>query len=192
MHPGMAAMKVTIVRLYDQHTDAANAVRELQKAGVPERDISILSRDERVHGAAHGAEIGAAVGGLAGLLTGLGLVAIPGIGPIVAAGWLATTLAGAAAGGWVGGALGALSEGGISGEEAHAIAEGLRRGGTLVTARVAEADRDRCTAILDRGAVNIHLRIATYRQTGWTSYDPDAAPYTAEEIARERERNRVR
>jgi hypothetical protein len=188
----MAAMIVTIVRLYDHHTDAANAVRELQKAGVPERDISILSRDERVHGAAHGAEIGAAVGGLAGLLTGLGLIAIPGIGPVVAAGWFATTLAGAAAGGWVGGALGALAEAGISGEEAHAIAEGLRRGGTLVTARVAEADRDRCAAILDRGAVNVRLRVTAYRQAGWISYDPNAAPYTADEIARERERNRGR
>jgi hypothetical protein len=183
-------MIVTIVRLYDHHTDAADAVRALQEAGVPERDISILSRDDRIHGAATGAEIGAAVGGLAGLLTGLGLITIPGIGPVAAAGWLAATAAGAAAGGWVGGALGVLSAAGISGEEAHAIAEGLRRGATLVTARVPEADQDRCAAILDVGAVDVRLRIAVYRATGWTSHDPDAAPYTAEEIARERERNR--
>jgi heat induced stress protein YflT len=183
-------MIVTIVRLYDHHSDAANAVHELRKAGVPERDISILSRDDRVHGAATGAEIGAAVGGLAGLLTGLGLIAIPGIGPVAAAGWLAATVAGAAAGGWVGGALGLLSEAGISGEEAHAIAECLRRGATVVTAQVPEADKDRYAAILDRGAIDVRLRVAAYRQTGWTSYDPNAAPYTAEEIARERERNR--
>ncbi len=184
-------MIVTIVRLYDHHADAAGAVRELQKAGVPEHDISILSRDERVSGAAAGAEIGAAFGGLAGLLTGLGLLTIPGIGPVAAAGWLATTVAGAAAGGWIGGALGVLSEAGISGEEAHAIAEGLRRGATLVTARVPEADKDRCAAILDRGAIDVQVRIAAYRQAGWTSHDPDAAPYTPEEIARERERNRT-
>jgi len=185
-------MTVTIVRIYDHHTDAANAVRELQKIGVPEHDISILSRDDRVHGAATGAEIGAAVGGLAGLLAGLGLVTIPGIGPVAAVGWLAATIAGAAAGGWVGGALGVLSEAGISGEEAHAIAESLRRGGTLVSARVSDADRDRCTAILDRGAIDVRLRIAAYRETGWASYDPKAPPYTAQEIARERERNRGR
>ncbi len=185
-------MIVTIARLYDHHTDAANAVRELRNAGLPERDISILSRDERSSRAATGAEIGAAVGGLTGLLTGLGLLTIPGIGPTAAAGWLAATAAGAAAGGWVGGALGVLSAAGISGEEAHAIAECLRRGATLVTARVPEADQDRYAAILDRGAVDVQVRIATYRQAGWTSYDPDAAPYTAEEIARERERNRGR
>jgi hypothetical protein len=60
----------------------------------------------------------------------------------------------------------------------------------MVTTRVPEADKDRYAAILDRGAIDVRLRIAAYRQTGWTSYDPNAAPYTAEEIARERERYR--
>ena len=89
-------MMVVIVRLYDDHTEAADAVTELRKAGVPERDISIITRDDRASAAATGAEIGAAVGGLTGLLTGLGLIAIPGIGPVVATGWLAATAAGAA------------------------------------------------------------------------------------------------
>jgi hypothetical protein len=183
-------MFVTIVGLYDHHDDAAKAVSALRQAGIPERDISLLVRHDRVHGAATGAEIGAALGGLAGLVTGLGLVAIPGIGPVAAAGWLAATIAGAAAGGWAGGALGVLSTAGISGEEAHAIAESLRRGGTLVTAKVPEAEKDRYTAILEVGAVSVRVRIAAYRQAGWTSYDPNAAPYTPEEIVRERERNR--
>jgi len=183
-------MIVTIMRLYDHHTDAADAVHALREAGIPEHDISVLSRDDRVHGAATGAEIGAAVGGLAGLVAGLGLVAIPGIGPAAAVGWFAATLAGAAAGGWAGGALGVLLQAGVSGDEAHAIAEGLRRGGTMVTARVPEADKDRCAAILDRGAVNLAVRVAAYRQVGWTSFDPDAAPYSAEEIQQERDRNR--
>jgi hypothetical protein len=73
-------MLVAIVRVYEHHTDAADAVQELRKAGVPEYDISVITRDDRVAGAARGAEIGAAVGALAGLMTGLGLVAIPGIG----------------------------------------------------------------------------------------------------------------
>jgi hypothetical protein len=182
-------MIVTIVRLYDHHTDAANAVQELQKAGVPEPDISVLSRDERVSGAATGAEIGAAVGGLAGLLVGLGLVAIPGIGPVAAVGWLAATAAGAAAGGWMGGALGFLSEAGISGEEAEAIAECLRRGGTLVTARVPEADRSRYMALIDRGAVDVQVRVVAYRESGWKCYDRNAAAYTPDQIRRERELN---
>jgi hypothetical protein len=184
-------MVVTIVRLYDHHTDAADAVSALREAGIPDRDISILSRDERVHAAARGAEVGAALGGLAGLLTGLGLIAIPGIGPVAAAGWFAATVAGAAAGGWAGGALGVLMEAGISGEEADAISECLRRGATMVTARVPEAQKDRCAAILDRSAIDLQVRVATYRRFGWVSYDPEAAPYTADEIQRERERNRT-
>src|ERR1700692_1891507 len=121
-------MMVVIVRLYDDHTEAADAVTELRKAGVPERDISIITRDDRASAAATGAEIGAAVGGLTGLLTGLGLIAIPGIGPVVATGWLAATAAGAAAGGLAGGALGVLSGGGGSGEGAHEEGEGPRGG----------------------------------------------------------------
>jgi hypothetical protein len=180
-------MFVAIVRVYDHHTDAADVVQELWKAGVPEHDISVITSDDRVTGAAKGAEIGAAVGGLAGLLTGLGLVAIPGIGPVMATGWLAATAAGAAAGGLAGGALGVVFQAGVSGEEAHTIAECLRRGATLVTARVPDADRTRYEAILDRGAINLHVRAAVYREAGWTSHDPNAAPYTPEEMQRERE-----
>jgi hypothetical protein len=183
-------MIVTIVRLYDNHTEAADAVQALQKAGVPEHDISIVSGDDRVHAAATGAEVGAAVGGLGGLLTGLGLIAIPGIGPVAAVGWMAATLAGAAAGGWLGGAFGVLSPAGISGDDAHAIAECLRRGATMVTARVPEADKERCAAIADRGAIDLQVRVATFRQSGWTAYDPDAAPYTPAAKQRERELNR--
>jgi hypothetical protein len=180
-------MRVTIIRLYDDHNDAANAVRELQKTGVPDCDISIFTRDNRASGAATGAEIGATVGALSGLLTGLGLIAIPGIGPVLATGWLAATAAGAAAGGLAGGALGVLSETGVTSEEAHAFAEGLRRGATLVTVRVPDADQSRCESILDRAAINLQVRVAAYRDAGWKSHDPNAAPYTLEEIQRERE-----
>jgi hypothetical protein len=182
-------MLVAIVRVYEHHTDAADAVQELRKAGVPEYDISVITRDDRVAGAARGAEIGAAVGALAGLMTGLGLVAIPGIGPVVATGWLAATAAGAAAGGLAGGALGVVAQAGVSGEEAHAIAECLRRGGTLVSAMVPDADRSRYEAILDRGAINVQVRAAVYQEAGWSSYDANAAPYTPEEMQRERERH---
>ena len=89
-----------------------------------------------------GAGIGAAVGGIGGLLAGLGLIAIPGIGPVVAAGWLAATAAGAAGGALVGaaagGLVGALTQAGVPENDAHVYAEGIRRGGTLVTAKVDE------------------------------------------------------
>src|SRR6185437_14342197 len=106
--------------------------------------------DDRAEGAAKGAGIGATVGGAAGLLAGLGLLAIPGIGPVVAAGWLASTAAVAVAGGATGGLIGALTQSGVGEQEAHAYAEGVRRGGTLVTVRIPETDRARVEAILDR------------------------------------------
>ena len=71
--------------------------------------------DDRAEGAGKGAGIGASVGGTAGLLAGLGLLAIPGLGPVVAARWLAATAVGAAAGAATGGVVGALTEAGVSG-----------------------------------------------------------------------------
>jgi hypothetical protein len=204
---------ITISRLYDNYDAAARAVSELERAGIPHSDISIIANnadgwydrdrttsrstgkvdrdldgvDDRAEGAAAGAGIGAAVGGVAGLLAGLGLLAIPGIGPVVAAGWLASTALVAAAGGAVGGLVGALTQAGVSEEDAHVYAEGVRRGGTLVTAKVPEADRQRYEAILDRSAVDIRERARLYEEGGWNRFDPDAPPYSADQMRRERE-----
>jgi hypothetical protein len=103
------------------------------------------------------------------------------------AGWLVATAAGAAVGGTAGGIIGALTQAGTSQEDAYLYAEGVRRGGTLVSARVAEADRARYEAVLDRLAVDIRDRGAAWRKAGWQNFDPKAAPYTAEQIRRERE-----
>jgi len=173
----------------------------IQRGDTPDRDRDRDARhdrdhdgvDDRVEGAATGAGIGAVAGGVAGVLAGLGLLAIPGLGPVVAAGWLASTAAVALIGGAAGGIVGALTQWGVSEEEAHTYAEGVRRGGTLVTAHVPEADRARYAAILDRSAVRIHEREEAYRRGGWTRYDPKAPLYTPEQIREERARygNRV-
>ena len=76
----------------------------------------------------------------------MGTAAVGAAGPVVAAGWLASTAAVAAAGGVAGGILGALTEAGLSEEDAHVYAEGVRRGGTLLTVRVSEVDRARIEA----------------------------------------------
>jgi hypothetical protein len=218
-------MTVTISRLYDDYATASRVVRDLEAAGVPHSDISIVASnadnwysagttgttgtgkagrtvtgrvdrdgdgvDDRAEGAGAGVGIGAAAGGAAGLLAGLGLLAIPGIGPVVAAGWLAATAAGALAGGTAGGIIGALTQAGVSDEEAPVYAEGVRRGGSMVTARVADADRARFEAILNRSAVNIRDRSAAYRKSGWTSFDPKAPTYTPEQVRKEREMYRA-
>jgi hypothetical protein len=205
---GKIKMTTTISRLYDSHAEARAAVRDLEAAGVSHGDISIIAsnadnwydaenssypdrdldgRDDRAEGAATGGGIGALAGGTAGLLTGLGLMAIPGVGPVVAAGWLVSTLTGAAAGGATGSIIGGLSQqAGLSKEESEVYAEGLRRGGAIVSARVDEADAARLQKVMDRSAVRIADRAAAYRKSGWSSYDPNAEPYTADEVQRER------
>jgi hypothetical protein len=199
-------MTVTISRLYDTYPDAERAVRALEAAGVSHSDISIVANnsdnwysadkkvdrdrdgvDDRAEGAGKGAGIGAGLGGAAGLLAGLGLLAIPGLGPVVAAGWLASTALGAAAGAATGGIVGALTEAGVSKDDAALYAEGVRRGGTLVTARVAEADRARLDSVLNQSAVDLRDRSAAWQKSGWKTFDPSSKPYGADEVRRERQ-----
>jgi hypothetical protein len=78
------------------------------------------------------------------------MLAIPGIGPVVAAGWLASTAAVAAAGGTAGGLIGALTQAGYGENEARTYAEGVQRGGTLVTARVDDSRAATAEAIMQR------------------------------------------
>jgi len=199
-------MTVTISRLYDSYADAQKAVSSLEAAGLPHSDLSIVANnsegwygannkvdrdrdgvDDRAEGAATGAGVGAGLGGAAGLLAGLGLLAIPGLGPVVAAGWLAAMALGATAGAATGGVVGALTQAGISKEDAPLYAEGVRRGGTLVSARVPDADRARFESILDQSAVNLRDRSAAWQKSGWQNFDPAAQPYGGDEVRRERQ-----
>ncbi|MCK8786135.1 hypothetical protein M0638_17305 [Roseomonas sp. NAR14] len=126
-------------------------------------------------GAGTGATIGTVLGGGAGLLAGLGLLAIPGVGPVVAAGWLVATLAGAGVGAAAGGLLGGLTGAGISETDAHVYAEGVRRGGNLVTVRTEDSRAAEAESILARyNPVDTAARGAEYRAGGWTGYDPQA------------------
>jgi hypothetical protein len=130
-------------------------------------------------GVAAGAGIGAALGGIAGLVVGLGVLAIPGIGPIVAAGPLATTLAGAGIGAAAGGIIGALTDVGIPEEEAGYYAEGIRRGGTLLTVRANENQVSRATQILNRfSPTDIKQRATEWRSSGWSGSDPNAGAFS--------------
>lgn len=197
-------MKKTATGLFDDYSDARAAVRALEARGIPSDDISIVSNnvDERqtsdtnaAEGAGTGAGIGAAVGGVGGLLTGLGIMAIPGVGPVVAAGWLAATAAGAAAGavagGAAGGIIGAMTESGVPEEHAHVYAEGVRRGGTLVTARVEQNLYAEAEAVLRQSNwVDPVERRAAYTEQGWTRFDETLDPYGPAEIEQERLRYR--
>lgn len=194
----------TVSRLFDSYDLARQAVAELKEAGIPESEISIVANnvdsshdrvadglDDDGSGAGTGAGVGAALGGTAGLLTGLGMLAIPGVGPVVAAGWLATTALGALAGGAAGGVIGALTDAGVDEEDAHVFAEGVRRGGTLVTVRADEDGASRADAILDRSGIAASTRRDAYREGGWSEFDEARAPLTRDEIDAERKRNTI-
>jgi hypothetical protein len=94
---------------------------------------------------------------------------------------------GAAAGAATGGIVGALTQAGVSEEDAHRYAEGVRRGGTLVSARVPDADRSRLDAVLNQSAVNLQDRSASWQKSGWKTFDPANKPYSADEVRQERQ-----
>lgn len=192
-----------VTGIFDSFDDAAQAVRELEAAGVPARDISLIANDvegtkksvattEAGPGAGTGAAVGGVAGGAAGLLAGLGMLAIPGVGPVVAAGWLVATAAGAAAGGAAGAAVGGITgtfmAAGIDRSDADFYAETVRRGGTVVTAKPDDEHRAAAEQILSRRAVNAEERRKLYQDAGWKSFDAAAPAYTESEIDAERRR----
>lgn len=134
-----------VVGSYGTEMEAVEVIKDLQRQGYRDEDISVLSKDKRDvehiteetgtqagEGAAAGAATGGALGGLGGILAGLGALAIPGIGPIVAAGPIAAGLAGAAAGAGVGGIAGALVGLGVPEEEAKSYEAQFKEGRILI------------------------------------------------------------
>lgn len=157
----------TVVGLFRDTNQAERAIRDLKAAGFADRQMGVLMQDQDEQrrlatdtgtkageGAATGAVSGGVLGGIVGLLAGVGALAIPGIGPIIAGGALASTLAGAGIGAAAGGLIGALIGMGIPEEDARYYESGLREGGILVTVEAGtEADRARARRILlDDGA----------------------------------------
>lgn len=188
----------TITGLFDSHDEADRAVRSLKDAGINGEDISIVANnadgkydtetgDDVAEGVGAGAGVGAVVGGTGGLLAGLGMLAIPGVGPVVAGGWLLATaigaVTGAAVGGAAGGIIGALTDAGVDERDAHVYAEGVRRGGILVTARVEDSRADAAAAILrDSSVVDIEARRRDYEAEGWEGFDEASEPYPSDRI----------
>ena len=140
--------------------------------------------------AAAGAGIGAAVGG--GQLDCLRVLACLQSrvwAPIVAAGWLASTAVGALAGTALGGIVGLLVDSGVPEEHAHVYSKAVRRGGTLLSIKIDEAQVARVQDILNRyQPIDPSVRGSEYRKTGWKGFDPDAAPYEMSETEIERRR----
>jgi uncharacterized protein (TIGR02271 family) len=162
-----------VVGVFEHLDDARDAIEELKKSGFRGDQISILSPDrEATHevatetgtnagaGAATGAVAGGILGGLAGWLVGIGALAIPGVGPFIAAGAFATALGGAAIGAGVGAIAGALAGMGVPEEEAEYYEGEAKAGRTLVAVR-ADGRYDEARGILrEYGAYDIESRDA--------------------------------
>lgn len=182
----------TVVGLYDELADARRVIDDLTDAGIPANNINMMAGDpenryatqldeeagayDEADAAVDGAVAGGVLGGLAGLLLGLGAFAIPGLGPVIAAGPLAATLMGAGIGAASGGLIAALVEWGISEEEAEFYLEGIRRGGTLVAVKTPDEQVDLVADVMDKpGLIDLEERVSTWREEGWTGYEP--GPY---------------
>ena len=142
----MSSKNVAVFGIYATPSTAEAAVDHLLANGFTNSAISVLLPDDEStrafahekatkapEGTATGAVTGSVIGGTLGLLAGIGALAIPGVGPLIAAGPIMATLAGAGAGGAVGGMVGALVGMGIPEYEAKRYEGAVKDGGTLLS-----------------------------------------------------------
>ncbi|MFN8636854.1 MAG: general stress protein [Chloroflexota bacterium] len=173
----------TVVAVFEDRDDAQDAINALRDAGFMADDISILARDrdtagrlaedtgtEAATGAATGALAGGLLGGVAGWLVGIGALAIPGVGPIIAAGPLAAALGGAAIGAAGGGIIGALTGAGIPEEEARYYDTEFRQGGIVVTVQARGRYDEAHDIMHEYGGRDATHTSATY--TTWNEASP--------------------
>jgi len=142
----MALKNIAVFGIYHSANEAERAVDHLLNAGFSDSDISVLLPDESStrdfahekntkapEGATTGVTAGGLVGGTLGLLAGIGMLAIPGVGPLIAAGPIMAALAGMGVGGAFGGIVGALVGMGIPEYEAKRYEGRVKDGGTLLS-----------------------------------------------------------
>lgn len=170
-----------IVGIFHSEDQAVRAIEGLRSSGYTDDEISIIAKDEEKYnaltnrvgtdigndmkdssGAAAGAVTGGTIGGLGGLLLGLGALAIPGVGPIVAAGPIAAAVTGALAGGAVGGLAGALIDYGVPEVDAKEYEERISAGDILILVDDND-DETRRDNVYDNFYENDSINRNTYR-----------------------------
>jgi hypothetical protein len=194
-------MTKTIIAVYNSVASAKDAVQNLINTGIDRQNISLVTYDENGQYAnmLEGNQLthlnadvvdddvkageGAAFGALAGLAIGLGALAIPGIGPVIAAGPIASALTGAAvgavAGAATGGIVAALVDMGVPEEEAQVYAESVRRGGAAVIVKAPDQlVGDSSTIMSSAGPIDVERSAQKWRQSGWNRFDEKSQPYT--------------
>lgn len=160
-------MMKKISATFTREEQAVQAIHDLQEAGYNREDISVVAKDTKEseeirnetgtkapEGMATGALTGGALGGAAGVIASLGALAIPGIGPLLAAGPIAAGLAGATLGAGIGGLAGGFIGLGIPEKEAKYYDERVHDGDVLVMVDADEAKRREIYAIFTRNEAN--------------------------------------
>ncbi len=166
----MAGKNTAVFGIYPKYADVENGVDALKAAGFRNTDISVLfpenvgtkdfahkKETKAPEGTAAGATTGAVIGGGLGWLAGIGALAIPGLGPFIAAGPIMAALAGVGVGGAVGGITGALIGMGIPEYEAKRYEGRVKDGGILLSVHSDNSEwTKRAKEILERtGAQDI-------------------------------------
>jgi hypothetical protein len=160
----MTSKKTAVFAIYSTRHGTEQAANSLVNSGFSSADISVLLPEnlgtreigtekatKAPEGATTGAGTGAVLGGALGLLAGIGALAIPGVGPLIAAGPIMATLAGIGVGGAVGGLTGALVGLGIPEYEAKRYEGVIQKGGILLSVHCSTSDEvSRCKDILKR------------------------------------------
>ncbi len=182
----MASKNIAVYGIYPSRLIVEKAVDELKEAGFRSADISVLfpessgTKDFAIEketkapeGTATGAGSGAVIGGALGWLAGIGLIAIPGIGPFIAAGPIVAALAGVGAGGLVGGIAGALIGMGIPEYEANRYEGRIKEGGILLSVHADDREwKNKAKDILGRtGAEDV-----AYKAEASADYDISDKP----------------
>lgn len=202
----------TVLGLFESRSAAEQAVSALVSTGFSRDAISVVASDSRSADdtpniapvetpGSFDAGTGAAVGGLAGFIGGVIALAIPGIGPIIAAGPLAAGLMGAGLGAATGGLIGGLKEHGVPEEDASRFVEAVRSGRVLVSAHVPEDRANEAADVMDdHGAIDTDELedVVPTRSSTKTDFKPlspealEAARTKPGESLMERERERER
>jgi hypothetical protein len=149
----VTAKNESVFGIYSTRTSAENAISDLRQSGFPRSHVSVLLPEnlgtrelatdkatKAPEGATAGGSSGAVIGGTVGWLVGIGALAIPGLGPFIAAGPIMAALAGIGVGGAVGGVTGALVGFGIPEYEAKRYEGRLQKGGVLLAVHCDTSD----------------------------------------------------
>ena len=166
----MATKNISVFGIFASRENAENSVDRLVDGGFRQEDISVLLQDnvgtkdfahekhtKAPEGATTGAVAGGVIGGALGLLAHIGVLAIPGIGPLIAAGPIIAALTGIGSGGMLGGVIGAMVGIGIPEYEAKRYAGRIREGGILLSVHCDNPDwiSKACDILKQTGAEDI-------------------------------------